>query len=141
MAVVDIDHFKVINDTHGHAAGDSVLVDVAQRMTSDLRPVDQLARVGGEEFLLLLPDTGLPGAARVAERLRARIRAEPMKVGAREVVVSISVGVAGVSTADQVVEDTVRRADAAMYEAKHAGRNCVRLAPDDTVLAPQPVAT
>jgi len=126
VLLLDIDHFKRVNDEHGHAAGDEVLAAVAVRMGAALRTEDVLARWGGEEFLALAPDTGQVGAAVLAERLRAAVAAEPVAVLPElEIPVSISVGWTTFAHGD---DDQVmlRRADEALYEAKDAGRNVVR---------------
>jgi len=129
----DIDHFKVVNDTYGHAIGDEVLKEVAARAGRNLRNFDLIARLGGEEFIVVMPDTDLAAGVLVAERLRRRICETPIKVTAPvgEVSISISIGVAVAS--GHVDEDgksetgdgLLRRADVALYEAKRQGRNRV----------------
>lgn len=123
ILLIDVDHFKQINDRFGHAAGDRVLATLASRMQNALRPEDVIGRWGGEEFLAILHDTRLPAAQRVAERLREMIESEPVVFKEMSLDVSISVGCVQVSseTLDQVVD----RADLAMYEAKRSGRNVV----------------
>ncbi len=130
----DIDHFKVVNDTWGHGVGDEVLKEVSARASRNLRNFDLVARLGGEEFVVVMPDTDMAQALQVAERLRRRISDEPFKVSAPvgEIAISISVGVA---VAEGMVEDgesrsetgesLLRRADTALYQAKRAGRNRV----------------
>jgi two-component system, cell cycle response regulator len=126
VLLLDIDHFKRVNDEHGHAAGDEVLAAVAVRMGAALRTEDVLARWGGEEFLALAPDTGQVGAAVLAERLRAAVAAEPVAVlPDLEIPVSISVGWTTFAHGDDD-QAMLRRADEALYEAKDAGRNAVR---------------
>jgi len=126
VLMLDIDHFKRINDSYGHQAGDVVLRGVAQTLSSRLRAQDEIGRFGGEEFLVVLPDTGLDGALILAEALRAAIEATPTQWGAHRIAATISIGlrggmVAGSDTADSVVA----AADAALYRAKQAGRNRV----------------
>lgn len=129
VALVDIDHFKAVNDAHGHAAGDAVLLEVARRLAGRLRVEDHLGRFGGEEFLVLLPDTGAQVVAGVAEALRAAISAQPIEVGGLTLHVTASVGWAVYS--GESPHELVSRADAALYRAKAEGRNRVG--------APQPV--
>jgi two-component system cell cycle response regulator len=121
--LVDIDRFKSVNDGHGHAAGDAVLREVAVRLTAGLREEDVAARWGGEEFLLLLPDS--PDATVVCERLRASIADRPINVhGLLELHVSASFGWAP-WTGEETGEALVGRADVALYAAKAEGRNRV----------------
>jgi two-component system, cell cycle response regulator len=126
----DIDHFKTINDTHGHAVGDVVLREAAGRMKNGIRPYDALGRVGGEEFLLVLPNCDSRAGMAVASRLRIRIAAAPI---AHEtgppVQVTLSLGVASTDQfSGATKEQLLRAADAAMYRAKRAGRNRVLVA-------------
>jgi len=125
VAMADIDHFKQVNDTHGHAAGDEVLKRVAQVLTQTLRTGDSVIRYGGEEFLLLLPNADLQAAMRVAERARAAVASARIESGGQQLAVTLSLGVAE-QGAEESREETIRRADVALYEAKRAGRNCVR---------------
>ena len=118
IAIVDLDNFKRINDRHGHHTGDEVLVAGVHAMRAHLRAEDQLGRLGGEEFLVLLPDTGALAAARVAEKLRAEVASAPTPVA-----VTVSVGVA--TWVDESPHELLRRADEALYAAKHAGRDQV----------------
>jgi len=122
---VDLDHFKKINDTHGHAAGDEVLRVVAQTLGQHLRSTDLLGRIGGEEFSVFLPDTALQGALQVAENLRRAI--EQCRPDQADLMVNItaSIGVASREGGPQSMQGIQQRADAAMYEAKKAGRNRV----------------
>lgn len=124
---VDLDHFKAINDRHGHAAGDAVLRTVAQSLQAQLRRSDLLGRIGGEEFAVFLPDTALSDGARLADKLRAGVEALRIATDAGELRVTASIGVAGGPARHQDVESLQARADAAMYEAKAAGRNRVTL--------------
>jgi diguanylate cyclase (GGDEF)-like protein len=132
LVCLDVDHFKQVNDQHGHPAGDAVLVSVAQRMQSQVRQADLLARMGGEEFLMLLPACGSAEAAwQAAERLRTNLAQAPLTVRAGVVLqITLSAGVAGVSPGLPSLDELLRQADAALYAAKHAGRNRIRLAPD-----------
>jgi two-component system cell cycle response regulator len=121
IAICDLDHFKRINDTHGHKTGDAVLVATAHAMGTHLRAEDQLGRLGGEEFLVLLPDTDAAAAQRVAEKLR-------LQVGRAGGPVPVSVSI-GVATWDgEAAEDLLHRADEALYAAKEAGRDRVMAA-------------
>lgn len=130
LLMIDVDHFKRINDDYGHEAGDQVLKSLAQRIKDILRRSDPVCRFGGEEFLVLLPDTPLATAERVAERLRAAIEATPFRLepdGARTIPVTISIGLAERS-ADANAEALLRRTDRALYASKTAGRNRVTVA-------------
>ena len=120
--MLDIDHFKQVNDTYGHAVGDQVLRVVAERCRESIRDIDILGRYGGEEFAIILPATDLPGAHSVAERLRRSIADVPIPTERDDVTITISLGVASNA---QDVAALVNRADAAMYAAKQAGRNRV----------------
>jgi diguanylate cyclase (GGDEF)-like protein len=126
LLAIDLDHFKLVNDRYGHAAGDAVLRHVTQLMRQDTRQVDVVARSGGEEFTLLLPDTSIEAALALAERLRKRLEATPTPWVDHEVVVTASIGVSVVCSADISPDDVLARADQALYAAKHAGRNLVR---------------
>jgi diguanylate cyclase (GGDEF)-like protein len=123
VVMLDIDRFKSVNDVHGHAAGDAVLAEVAKRLQSRLREEDHLGRFGGEEFLVLLPDTNAEAAAHVAEDLRAAVADGPLPSPAGELPVTISAGWAAWDGDEP--HGLVARADAALYEAKAAGRNRV----------------
>jgi diguanylate cyclase (GGDEF)-like protein len=123
VLIVDIDHFKTVNDHYGHAGGDSVLRDVSARMRRSVRPYDAIGRYGGEEFLAVLPACGVEGGRAAAERLRAAIEAKPFDVGGRLLRVTASVGVTVVSPGEVDVGAVIARADAALYDAKHGGRN------------------
>jgi diguanylate cyclase (GGDEF)-like protein len=131
VACVDIDHFKRVNDAWGHATGDAVLVDVAQRISAHLRPGDCVGRSGGEEFLVVLNGCVAGEALVAAERLRAAIDDMPGAGGKPEQHLSVSIGVATATAADRTAEALLARADAALYHAKDAGRNAVCAAPAD----------
>jgi two-component system cell cycle response regulator len=126
-AVIDIDHFKSVNDSHGHATGDRVLVAVAAALRGHLRAEDHLGRLGGEEFLALLPDTDADAAARVTEKLRCEVAGTAVEGGAVPLSVTISIGTA--TWAGEPPEELLRRADVALYAAKAAGRDRTLSAP------------
>lgn len=123
----DLDHFKAINDTHGHSRGDAVLKDVAYVLRTELRTLDLLYRIGGEEFLVLMPGANLDDATAIAERLRVAVEATTVGEGDR-VTMSLGVG-ASVQGGAFDYEAVFRRADQALYAAKHSGRNAVRTVP------------
>ena len=125
--VLDIDHFKRVNDTFGHDVGDEVLREFAVRLATNVRAIDLACRLGGEEFVVIMPDTSLEAAHRVAERLRLHVSGAPFRVsGAEEpLAVTVSIGVAATLGSGDVAEALIKRADAAVYEAKRAGRNQV----------------
>ena len=126
--LLDLDHFKAVNDGYGHAAGDEVLRVAVARAREALRTSDQIARFGGEEFVALLPETDLPGAHVVAERVRAAIAGWPVPIDGHGIPITGSLGVAEWDGVEPSIEHTLRRADAALYEAKLAGRNRVCVA-------------
>jgi diguanylate cyclase (GGDEF)-like protein len=128
IALLDIDHFKNFNDSYGHEAGDHVLTIVAQVLANNLRPTDLVARFGGEEFVILFPDTDLHLAKLASERVRGAIAAETLTMDERRLPhVTISLGVAQFRSG-QTVPELLKAADSAMYRAKEAGRNQVMLA-------------
>jgi diguanylate cyclase (GGDEF)-like protein len=131
MLMFDLDHFKRINDRYGHLAGDAVLAAIGGRMKAVLRGSDMKCRYGGEEFLVLLPDTPLPGAQRVAETLRAEIHDHPVDFNDERLVVSASFGVTTVTPGELDALAVMARADSALYRAKQDGRNCVRTSAAD----------
>lgn len=124
VVVLDVDHFKIVNDTHGHGVGDVVLREVAARAASAVRAGDFVARIGGEEFGLLLQGTELAGALELAERVRAAVAAAPVEAGEVALSVTASLGCA-VLAPGEGPEAVVARADARLYEAKRAGRDRV----------------
>ncbi len=125
--LVDIDHFKRINDSFGHAVGDEVLREFAIRLASNIRAIDLACRFGGEEFVVIMPDTVLGEAQAIAERLRRHVAGSPFHVAGVEdaLSVTISVGVASTGEAGDTAEDLLKRADDAVYDAKAQGRNLV----------------
>ena len=125
VALADIDHFKKINDSHGHAVGDEVLAACAQRFLRHLRPYDMVYRYGGEEFLFCLPDSDTKQATGVLERMRRVLAETPVEAAdGRLIAVTASFGVAAMDE-DADADEAARRADAALYEAKRAGRDRV----------------
>jgi two-component system cell cycle response regulator len=127
ILVMDIDRFKTINDSYGHDAGDEVLREFSMRVRAQTRGIDLVARFGGEEIVVVVPDTALEGAEAVAERIRERIDATPFPVrqGAGAVQVTVSIGVAAREAGDRSATDVLKRADQALYAAKDQGRNRV----------------
>jgi two-component system, cell cycle response regulator len=126
LLLADIDNFKIINDTHGHAAGDCVLREFAGRLRQNSRAVDLTCRMGGEEFVIIMPDTGLEWACQIGERLRASIAAEPFQAGVgASLRVTASVGIAAWAGENDSLDLLFKRADGALYSAKKDGRNRV----------------
>jgi two-component system cell cycle response regulator len=127
MLALDVDHFKAVNDTHGHDVGDRVLEELANRLRHCVRNVDLICRMGGEEFVIILPDTGMDVALKVAERIRRTVSAKPIDAGARSgpLPVTVSLGVALIESAADSMDDILKRADEALYRAKREGRNRV----------------
>jgi two-component system chemotaxis response regulator CheY len=128
VALLDVDHFKQVNDQHGHQAGDQALRLIAAEAREQVRPYDLVGRWGGEELLLLLAGTTLQEATSIAERVRATLAATPLtRADGRQIALTASLGVASTETSgEHTLEALVRDADAALYRAKAAGRNCVR---------------
>lgn len=127
LMITDIDRFKAINDTYGHDAGDEILREFAARLRKNVRGIDLACRYGGEEFVVVMPDTEPALANIVAERVREQIAQQPFRVAGRDepINVTISIGLAGIRHAEDTVAGLVKRADKALYEAKNAGRNRV----------------
>ncbi len=123
IVMVDADHFKNVNDCHGHAAGDAVLRHLAAGLSATFRAMDVVARIGGEEFVVLLPDTALEGACAVASRLCQRIAEHAVEVDGKSIRYTVSAGVATMDSTVAGVADLLKRADTAMYAAKAQGRN------------------
>ncbi|MHC1761947.1 MAG: GGDEF domain-containing protein [Negativicutes bacterium] len=130
LLMLDIDHFKKINDTYGHAAGDLVLVQLADVLRSILRAADLCGRFGGEEFVCLLPETSEPEALILAERLRGKLAEQSVSAEAGEVFFTVSIGVSVAQPEDINIGRLIQRADLALYEAKRAGRNRICLQTD-----------
>ena len=127
ILMIDLDHFKGVNDTYGHLAGDQVLRDVAQLLQGEVRSVDIVARYGGEEFMIVLPETSTDGAVAFAERLRKSIEGHAFESTGHSLLLTTSIGVASFpSTRVASMDDLVARADEALYRAKAEGRNRVR---------------
>jgi diguanylate cyclase (GGDEF)-like protein len=129
LVLVDIDHFKTVNDTWGHEAGDAVLRQVSRILQDGVRSVDICVRYGGEEIAMLMSQTDSVRAVEVAERLRERIAAQPMRHGGAEIPVTASFGVATYPETVKVRDQLFPASDKALYIAKHDGRNCVRAKP------------
>ncbi len=127
VLALDIDHFKSINDTYGHDAGDDVLRDFAMRIKRSIRGIDLACRCGGEEFIVVMPETDMAVAMTVAERLRRRIATEPFAIseGTRTIPVTLSIGIAALRGRDDTPASLLKRADQALYRAKRDGRNRV----------------
>jgi two-component system cell cycle response regulator len=132
LMVLDIDHFKSVNDTHGHDVGDEVLQGVAKRIQSNLRGFDTAVRFGGEEFVVLLPDGDAATGRTAAERLCSFIAATPVPVAGKPegLPITVSIGVATSTAGVETLDQMVKRADVALYEAKESGRNRVVFAKD-----------
>ena len=124
LLIMDLDHFKSVNDSYGHLAGDRVLIDFVQRVGGLLRRPDQFGRFGGEEFVALLPETSPAEAMVVAERIRAEVEHTLLQPGC-----TVSIGIASSVPGEAAIDTILSRADEALYAAKGAGRNCVRAAP------------
>jgi diguanylate cyclase (GGDEF)-like protein len=126
ILMLDLDHFKRINDSYGHLAGDAVLVHLAGVLTRAVRNEDVVARFGGEEIVIILRSISLELAMTLGERLRRTVESQTVKHGDRSIEATVSIGVAGFpSTRAESVEQLIEAADKALYRAKHAGRNCV----------------
>jgi two-component system cell cycle response regulator len=125
--VLDIDYFKSINDSYGHDCGDDVLREFAIRVRKSIRGIDLACRIGGEEFVVVMPETDMAVAATVAERLRRKIAAEPFPIeqGRRSIDVTISIGIASLESPRDTAAQLLKRADQALYRAKRDGRNRV----------------
>jgi len=127
LMMLDIDFFKSVNDTYGHDAGDDVLREFAVRVRKSIRGIDLACRYGGEEFVIVMPETDMHVAGMVAERLRRAVAGEPFAIekGAKRIQVTISIGLAALERKGEPVADVLKRADLALYRAKHDGRNRV----------------
>ena len=129
VLMLDLDHFKRINDSYGHPVGDEVLKIVGQVLRESCRVYDVPGRYGGEEFCIVLPETQVGNTTQVAERIRNRLATTPLSVGSASIVVTASIGVAGMDSTEGVLSAStlVERADRALYSAKHRGRNRVEM--------------
>lgn len=125
LLMADIDLFKEINDRHGHEAGDAVLVQLGRLLRGSLRDIDHVARWGGEEFLILLPDTGMEGALVVAEKIRQKVDQGGFAWEGQHLACTVTIGVAVHSLSQTKLDETIRQADAALYRGKARGRNQV----------------
>ena len=127
LLVIDIDYFKAVNDTHGHDVGDHVLQEFATRVSSNIRSIDMACRYGGEEFVLVMPDTDMTLAYRIGERLRQVVASVPFDVSVSKgpLDITISIGIATMQGPDDTPEAVLKRADQALYRAKRDGRNRV----------------
>jgi len=127
LLILDIDYFKSINDNYGHDAGDDVLREFATRVRKSIRGIDLACRHGGEEFVIVMPETDMAVAGVVAERIRRRIAGEqfPIQKGSGAIDVTISIGIAALQSADDTADTILKRADQALYRAKRDGRNRV----------------
>jgi diguanylate cyclase (GGDEF)-like protein/PAS domain S-box-containing protein len=130
LAFIDVDYFKSVNDRFGHATGDAVLFGIADRMTQNVRRVDLVGRVGGEEFAVCMPSIMLREAAAIGERLRHAVSAEPFDTPAGPMRITVSIGVAEAGQDENSLSNLVERADRAMYAAKQAGRDRVVTNPE-----------
>ena len=126
VAALDVDFFKAINDTYGHDAGDKVLQELSQRIKFNTRSIDLCCRVGGEEFILILPGTDMDLAGKIAERLRRSVATKPFTIDQhRQITVTLSAGISNLLGPEDTVEKLLKRADQALYSAKREGRNRV----------------
>ena len=129
VLALDVDYFKPINDTYGHDAGDKVLQELAARIRENTRSIDLCCRTGGEEFIVVLPSTGADAANVIAERLRKAIASRSFAAGLEQgVPVTVSIGLASLGGSSDTLDKLLKRADSALYAAKHEGRNRVVLA-------------
>ncbi len=132
LVMIDIDHFKQVNDTHGHDVGNQALTHIAELLRQDLRKIDLPCRFGGEEFALILPATRLAPAVQVAERIRRLVEKTPLMIGRKKISMTISLGVEHLSSSDpRSAAEFLKSADNYLYQAKHTGRNCTCHPPID----------
>jgi len=136
LLIIDLDHFKTVNDTHGHAVGDLVLQNLARVISADVRVSDLVCRFGGEEFVVSLPGATLIAALGRAEHWRSRFAESGVNAEGVPVQCTFSAGIAMFHGAEDTIEAALRRADAALYKAKAAGRNCVIAAELPGLIAP-----
>jgi diguanylate cyclase (GGDEF)-like protein len=138
LLMLDLDHFKSINDRFGHAAGDLVLQHVAKVLQAKVRKIDQVARVGGEEFLVLMPGASLDTARHAAERLREQLAADSPEFQGASVKLSVSIGIAQWADRSERMSRLLIRADTALYQAKAQGRNRVFASSADGMVGESP---
>ena len=141
LAAFDIDHFKDINDTHGHAAGDACLKHFADTVRRSIRPTDIFARFGGEEFILVLPETEVADALQLCERLRVAVSQETVVCDGKDITFTVSVGVTAIEPREFDLDRPLARADAALYMAKRDGRNAVQFNPAISPTGLRPLAS
>jgi diguanylate cyclase (GGDEF)-like protein len=136
--MLDADHFKSINDRFGHAGGDCVLLSLVASIHASIGANDVIGRVGGEEFVLLAPDTDMAGAMALGERVRAAVESSMLRLGDETLSLTVSIGVSVSRANGDDVDALLARADAALYAAKRGGRNCVMGRDTDTALEFEP---
>jgi two-component system cell cycle response regulator len=144
VAIFDVDHFKTVNDTHGHGVGDMVLTRLADAVSDNLRAIDLVARLGGEEFVVVMPETQAADALQVAERLRGKVAETEFAIdeaGTQVLPVTVSIGVATATDCEETADDLLGRADQALYRAKQGGRNRVTSADLNEVTPARPYAS
>lgn len=127
LVLLDLDNFKILNDTHGHSAGDAALIELTQTARATMRPNDSIARVGGEEFVLLLPDTDLDSALAATNRLASKLASARLWHTGAVIKITFSAGIALRNT-EETLLSMLCRADEALYAAKHAGKNRAKIA-------------
>jgi len=125
--MLDLDYYKEINDTYGHNVGDQALRQITQLCQEGIREVDILARYGGDEFIILLPETTLDQAAEIAERLRSNMESSQIEIDSITISTTLSIGVSGTVNKHTELTELLKWADVALYKAKQAGRNRVRI--------------
>jgi diguanylate cyclase (GGDEF)-like protein len=126
VLMIDIDQFKQVNDRHSHATGDQVIKSFAMTISCELRKVDHFGRIGGDEFSAILVETSIGQAMDTAERIRRIVEGAEVQFGEKTIQITASLGIAEVESGDAGFGDALARADIAMYQAKKAGRNCIR---------------
>jgi diguanylate cyclase (GGDEF)-like protein len=129
IAIIDIDHFKTVNDIYGHAAGDQALLTIAKICLKNIREIDIFARMGGDEFALLLPETKREQVYTIVERIRLTLESLTMDIAGKPVTITISSGISILKSKDESLDILLSQADKALYKAKESGRNRVILDP------------
>ena len=127
LLIMDVDHFKAINDTFGHGAGDEIIREIGRILKASLRKTDIAGRIGGEEFAVVLRDASLEEAKKVAEKLRGTVAGKKVNYMEQEIHFTVSIGVAAIHCNTDDIEDILKVADDALYKAKAEGRNCVEV--------------